>query len=287
MSKDLPKLGLIAGSGDLPKRIIEQCAKDGRELFVVALEGFAAAKAVHGSEHEWFKLGQAGKILDKLAQENVVDLVMAGHVTRPSLGDIKPDMKAAKILAKAGTRAFGDDGLLSAVVKELEKEGFKVVGADEVLGDILTPHGVIGKIEPTEEDWQDIERGFKAAKIIGVADIGQAVIVQGGVVLGVEGIEGTDGLIRRCNDLHYPGSKSVLVKCKKPTQERRVDLPTIGHHTITKASSCNIKGIALEAGSTIMLDKQQVIRSADALGVFLIGVKASDFNDLEALMLDE
>ncbi len=278
--QDLPdgppegRLGIIAGSGDLPRRIIDSCHATGREVFVLAIEGAAEPATVAAMPHAWCPVGSAGRALDLLHAAGVRDLVLAGGVRRPSLAALRPDWRAAKLLARIGYRALGDDGLLSAVVKELEREGFHVVGADQLLDEAALPEGPLGALRPDAEAAADIAQGLRLARAIGALDIGQAVVVQQGLVLGVEAIEGTDALLRRCAELRRDGPGGVLVKAEKPGQERRADRPTIGPQTVILAAESGLRGIAAEAGATLVIDRPEVIRLADAAGLFVVGVSA-------------
>src|SRR6185312_5486451 len=193
--------------------------------------------------------------IDILRAQGVTELVLAGGVRRPSLLALRPDLRTAKFVAKIGMRALGDDGLLRAIVAELEGEGFRVVGADTILNAALA-------------------RGVTAARALGALDIGQAVVVQQGVVLGVEGTEGTDALVARCASLALDGPGGVLVKMAKPEQERRADLPTIGPDTVVRAADASLRGIAVEAGAALILDRAETIAAADARGLFIVGVPA-------------
>ncbi len=205
-------------------------------------------------------------------KNHVTELVLAGGLQRPSLAALRPDWRAAKLFARVGYRALGDDGLLSAVVKELEQEGFRVVGADQLLGRALVPEGPLGRIRPDELSQADIERGLRVARTLGALDVGQAVVVQQGLVLGVEAIEGTDELLLRCAALRREGPGGVLVKVEKPGQEPRADRPTIGLRTILLAAEAELRGVAVEANATIVLDRDEVIQAADRAGLFLVGV---------------
>jgi DUF1009 family protein len=269
------RLGIIAGSGGLPRRLIESCRANGREVFVVALNGEADPQTVVDVAHAWCRLGAAAKVLGLLRDNGVSDLVLAGAVRRPTLAAIRPDWRAAKFFAKVGYRMLGDDGLLSAIVKELEGEGFRLVGADNLLAEgAAVPEGPLGRLKPDAEAWADIDRGVATARALGALDIGQAVVVQQGLVLGVEAIEGTDALIRRCAELRREGPGGVLVKLEKPGQERRVDRPTIGPQTVRLAAAAGLQGIAVEAGATLLLDRDEVVSTADAAGIFVVGVRA-------------
>jgi DUF1009 family protein len=271
------RLGIVAGGGGLPRRLVERCRAHGRDVFVLALEGAAEPETVRGVPHAWCRIGAAATGLALLRENNVTDLVLAGGIRRPSLTSLRPDWRAAKLFARIGYRALGDDGLLSAVVSELEQEGFRVIGADQLLDAELVPTGPLGDIRPDSQSEADIEHGLRIARAIGAFDIGQAVVVQQGLVLGVEAIEGTDALLQRCSGLRREGPGGVLVKLAKPGQERRVDRPTIGPRTVDLAAEAGLRGIAVEAAATIVLDRDEVIRAADRAGLFVVGVGPCDY----------
>jgi len=266
-------LGIIAGNGGLPAQVIESCRAAGREVFVLALEGEADRSMVESVPHAWCRIGGAAAGLDVLRAQGVGELVLAGGVRRPSLLALRPDWRAAKFLARVGYRALGDDGLLSAIVKELEREGFRVVGADQLLREADLSEGPLGRVHPDGDALADIARGMHIARAIGALDIGQAVVVQQGLVLGVEAIEGTDELLRRCAALRRDGPGGVLVKAEKPGQERRADRPTIGPRTVTLAAESGLRGIAAQAGATLVVDRAEIVRRADAAGLFVVGVR--------------
>jgi DUF1009 family protein len=271
--KPVARLGIIAGSGGLPRRLIESCQAAGREVFVLALENEAELETVASVSHAWCRIGAAAKGLKLLRDNGVVDLVLAGGVRRPSLSAIRPDWRTAKFFAKVGYRLLGDDGLLSAIAKEFEMEGFRLIGAHELLDERASvPEGPLGRLKPSAEAVADIARGVEIARAIGALDIGQAAVVQQGMVLGVEAIEGTDALLRRCAGLRRDGPGGVLVKVEKPGQERRIDRPTVGPQTVRLAAEAGLAGIAVEAGSTLLIDRDDVIRAADAAGLFVIGI---------------
>ncbi len=268
-----PRLGILAGAGELPLRIIEACRAAERPFFVLAFEGSADPAVAQGVPHAWIRLGAAGEGLRILRENGVAELVMAGGVKRPSVLQLRPDWRTAKFFARIGYRALGDDGLMKAVIHELEQvEGFRVVGLDTILGTSLAPEGPIGCNLPDEQARHDIAHGFRVVHALGALDIGQAVVVQQGLVLGVEAIEGTDALIARCAALKREGLGGVLVKGMKPGQERRVDLPTIGPRTVTAAAATGLRGIAVEAGATILVDRAAIAAAADRAGLFIVGV---------------
>ncbi|MHA1539363.1 MAG: LpxI family protein [Alphaproteobacteria bacterium] len=282
-----PKLGILAGAGSLPLDLLKTCLETKRDVCVISLEGYGEVDAflalgIPAEDVVVVRIGAAGKILKTFKKQNVAEIVIAGKVDRPSLKDIRPDLKAAKILAKVTTKALGDDGLLTMIVREVEKDGFRVVGVADVIGSLIGTEGVHTALEPDLQAMIDIRRGFDVAKALGNVDVGQSVVVQQGIVLGLEGIEGTDALIKRCAALHKKGDGGVLVKCKKNMQDARVDLPTIGIETVESAASSKLRGIAIEAGGTIFLEKEKAIQRANELGIFLIGVTEDSLADDDA-----
>jgi DUF1009 family protein len=265
-------LGILAGGGDLPRRLIAACQSASRPCFVLAIEGQTDAATVDGVPHGWAALGAAGRMFELLRGAGVRDIVLAGAIKRPSLLDLRPDAKGAQFLARVGLRALGDDGLLRAVVAEFEREGFRVIGVPDVMGTLPAPTGLLGRIAPDALARTDIARGVEVARALGAVDVGQAVVVQQGIVLGVEAVEGTDALLARIGALRRTGPGGVLVKLAKPMQDRRVDLPTIGVATIRKAAASGLVGVAIEAGATLVIDLVGVVAAADAAGLFLEGL---------------
>lgn len=274
------KLGIIAGGGAIPKKLIECCQAQKRDYFVLAIEGNADKNLItEDIPHQWIRIGQAGTGFKKFHDEHVEEVVMIGTIRRPSLKDLVPDFRTAAFFAKIGMKAIGDDGILRAVVKEIESEGMIVRGIHEVMPEILVKKGVLGKHKPDKQAWEDIKRGIEVALELGKLDVGQAVIVQQGLVLGVEGIEGTDELIRRCGDYKRKGDGGVLVKLRKPQQDMRIDLPTIGPRSVYRAKETGLKGIAVHAGNGLIVDEQEVIKAADAAGLFVIGIDPGEYHD--------
>lgn len=257
--------------------VIRACQERGREFFVLAFEGETDAETTHGVPHSWIRLGAVGLGLSILKDQGVEELVMAGRIRRPRYHLIRPDATAIRLIARITAASFdGDNTLLSTILQFLEEQGFTVVGVETLVDDILSPEGLIGSLEPSEADWKDIEQGFRIAKQIGALDIGQGVVVEKGLVLGVEAIEGTDALIDRVSKLKEHHGGGVLVKVKKPQQESRVDLPTIGVRTVERIAKAKLRGIAVETGATLMLYRKEVGKRADELGVFVVGIEKKD-----------
>jgi UDP-2,3-diacylglucosamine hydrolase len=265
-------LGIIAGRGDLPGRVADAALAYGRDVFVLALKGFAEPGLVSAYPHAWVRLAAGASALQHLRENGVRDLVFAGGINRPSLLSLRPDWRAAIFLAKVGWRAMGDNSLLSAVAAEFEIEGFCVIGADEIWQEGLMPAGALTATHPSQSDWQDIRRGITVVQALGAVDVGQGCVVQQGIVLVVEAVEGTDAMLARAGGLRRDGQGGVLVKLAKPGQDRRLDLPTIGPETITAAVAAGLCGLAVEAGGAIIIEREATLAAADAAGLFVIGI---------------
>ena len=272
-----PALGILAGGGVMPGRVAAAAAAAGRPVFVVGLEGFADRVVLASWPHRILRIGAAGEILQTLRAHECRDLVLIGAVRRPSLRDLRPDSEGARLLMRVGRAAFaGDDGLLAAVIRVLGEEGFRVVGAQDVMRESLAPAGVLGRIAPDAEAMADIRRGITVTNALGRVDVGQGCVVQQGLVLAVEAIEGTDAMLARCAGLAREGPGGVLVKLVKPGQDRRADLPTVGLQTVLGAIAAGLRGIAFEAGGTLLADREDAIAEADKAGVFLLGLGPDD-----------
>ena len=273
--KPIVRLGVIAGSGRLPETLLHACDSKGIEPFVVGFEGQTDPSLVQGRNHMWTRLGAAGQVIQTLKAHDIHDLVLIGSMRRPTLGELRPDLKTVEFFARLSVRAIGDNNLLGILRNILEEEGFTLHGIHRFADDLLTPSGVIGHYKPKKDDWIDIKRGLEVSQILGAQDIGQSVIVQEGMVLGVEAAEGTDELIQRCKHLRRKGRGGVLVKTCKPQQDRDLDLPTIGPETVQQAASCGLAGIAVQAGQSLLIDSQKVAEIADQHKIFVIGIDPS------------
>jgi hypothetical protein len=271
-------LGILAGGGRLPGQVATAARAAGRPVFIVGLEGFADPAVLAGWPHEVIRIGAAGRILAALKAHGCQDLVLIGPVRRPSFFDMRPDAEGARLLARIGRAAFtGDDGLLAAVIRILVEEGFQVIGAQDVMQVVLGPAGLLTRAAPDVAAMADIARGIEVARTLGRIDVGQGCVVQQGLVLAMEAAEGTDAMLARCGSLAWPGPGGVLVKMVKPGQDRRADLPTIGPDTISTAAAAGLRGVAFEAGGTILADREGCIAAADTAGLFLLGLDPETF----------
>lgn len=274
MSETLPKLAILAGGGHAPRQVIKACQDQSRPFIVICLEGHADADLGRDLPHEVLSLGAMQRFKELCQREQVKEIVMVGRVRRPSISELKPDWLTLKIIGKIGMNALGDDGLLRSLGKALEEEcGVRLIGASDVYSDLLTPEGVLTRVKPDDQSVCDYRRAAQIALKLGELDVGQAVVVQQGLVLGVEAIEGTAALIARAGTFKREGGGGVLVKRAKPQQDVRFDLPAIGPETVEQIKQAGFAGLAVEAGRSLLLDRENTIARANEAGLFIIGFK--------------
>ncbi|MCA3366968.1 MAG: UDP-2,3-diacylglucosamine diphosphatase LpxI [Roseomonas sp.] len=272
-------LGVIAGGGTLPLRVVQAASAMGRPVHVVVLEGHGDPAAFAAQSHVTLRWGLAAQMLAWLKQQGVREVVLAGTVARPSLLSLRPDAASMKLLGRIGRAAFnGDDSILRAVMKVLAEEGFEVVGAQALLAGLLPQAALLAGPMPDDVARADIARGLAVCHALGAVDVGQAVVVQQGLVLGVEAIEGTDALILRAGALKREGPAPILVKALKPTQSELADLPTIGPKTVESARLAGLRGLAFQANGTILLDRDATIAASEAAGIFLLAFNPADYS---------
>jgi hypothetical protein len=278
----MQKLGLIAGGGSLPVEIAEHCERSGRPLFVIRLKGFAGSELAPFAGAE-VGIAELGKCIKALKRAGCHAVCLAGNVARPDFGALIPDLRGLAVLPAAIAAARkGDDALLRMLVGEFEKEGFIVEGAHEVMDDLGLAAGPLGRVTPSADCQADIAQALEVARAIGRLDAGQAAVVCRGLVLALEAAEGTDAMLARVAELpdalrgRLGAPVGVLAKAPKPTQETRVDLPTIGPATVQATARAGLAGIVGEAGRLLVLDREAVIALADDLGIFILGVEPHD-----------
>jgi DUF1009 family protein len=274
-------IGVIAGGGVMPFAVADSLIARGVDPVVFALRGACDPARVERFRHHWISVGQLGRAVKLFRAEHCRDLVFIGTLVRPALSEIRLDWATLRVIPRV-LAAFrgGDDHLLSGIGGILEQDGFRMVGIRDVAPDVLMPEGCLTRRSPDENAIADIARGRELLHALSPFDIGQAAIVIDGHVVGVEDIEGTDGLLARVARLRAEGRirakspRGVLVKAPKSGQDLRFDLPTMGPRTIEGAAAAQLAGIAIIAGNTIVVEPQTTIEAADAAGVFVTGLPA-------------
>lgn len=262
------RLGIIAGSGTLFSMVWEEALSQKLQPAVVVF---------NDSTHQ-FKdvpylqttLGKIGEILNFFKTHGIKRLIFAGRIARPSFTSLSFDSTGLKWMQKLGMKTFGgDDTLLKGITELLEHEGFQIISPREFLPNLVLKPGVYTNTQPSEGNEKDIVRGQVVLSALSDADVGQACIVQEGVVLGVEAIEGTQNLIVRCVKFKPQLKGGVLVKMAKQNQSALVDLPTIGKSTIEAMHTCGLNGVAISANTTQVLDFNRVVELCNKYNMFL------------------
>jgi DUF1009 family protein len=267
------KIGLIAGNGMFPIAFAKAAKQKGMQVIAVAHEGETLPELAQWVDALfWIKVGQLGKLISIFKEQGVKDVLMAGGIRKTHLfGSGIPDMRAITMFAKMVHKK--DDSILRAVARELESEGITVRESTLYLENIVASPGTLTKRKPSKDERQDIEFGWQMAKEIGRLDIGQTVVVKDQAILAVEAIEGTDEAIRRGGLLC--GKDAVVVKVCKPHQDLRFDLPAIGTQTIKTMEQVKAACLAVEAGKTIIIDREAVVSDADRAGIAIVALNAA------------
>jgi UDP-2,3-diacylglucosamine hydrolase len=274
-------VGIIAGNGTLPSAVASSLQVRGIRPVIFAIRGFCDPQFTASFEHHWIALGQFGRLARLLRSENIQDVVFIGTLVRPALSEVRLDWGTIRIVPKiAAAMRGGDNHLLSGVARIFEQHGFRLIGVQDAAPDLLVPEGNLARYKPDAEAENDIQKGMAVLRAMSPFDIGQAVIVINGHVVGLEDIEGTDGLLARIARLRELGrirakpGHGVLVKAPKISQDLRLDLPTLGPKTIEGVAAAGLSGVAIVAGQTIIAEPQKMIEIADRSGVFVTGIPA-------------
>ncbi len=265
-------IAIFAGRGILPQMLIDDCQKNGRKFILFLLQG--ENYEIDYSAFSPVKLGygEVEKFLSEIKKNEIRNLVFIGGVTKPNFSSLRVDKKGALLLAKIlASKILGDDAVLRAVINFFEKEGLKILRIDQLLDCVVSVKSTLTKNIPTKENWDDIALGVKAIKSFSQFDVGQSVVVAQKQIIAVEALEGTDEMIARCKNLRADYKKNaVLVKMKKHKQSSKADLPTIGFETVKNCFDAGMCGIAIQANSTLVLQKDEMIKLADELGLFVV-----------------
>jgi len=275
----LAPIGVIAGGGQFPRLFIDAAHKVGRKVAVIAHKGETDPVVSETADAvNWIKLGQLGKILSFFKSNGVTEAVFLGTITKTRIfRDVMPDFRALTLWNKIDRRQ--DDAILRVVAGELEAHGISVLESTLYLQHLLFPKGLLTRKKLTAEQRADIEFGWKIAREIGRLDIGQCVVVRDCAVLAVEAIEGTDATIRRGGELGR--EKAVVVKLRKPGQDFRFDLPATGLTTIETMRSVGAAVLAVEAGQSLLFDRDEMVAAADKAGIVVVGVTENSSGELE------
>jgi UDP-2,3-diacylglucosamine hydrolase len=267
------KLGLIAGNGRFPFLVLDAARAQGHDVTIIAAKEEAfpdldEAAARHGASIHWISIGQLGACIRLLQEGGITRAVMAGQVKHTRIfGGIVPDLTFLSVLKRLGSR--NTDGLIGAVADVLRDRGIELIDSTSLLTPLLAPAGVLGRRGPTDEERADFEFGYRIADSVAARDIGQTIAVKHLAVVAVEAMEGTDAVIVRAGALAGAGTR--IIKVAKPNQDMRFDVPVIGLATIQAMRAARASALSLDAGKTLVFDREAVIAAADEAGIAIVG----------------
>ncbi|MBR0292919.1 MAG: UDP-2,3-diacylglucosamine diphosphatase LpxI [Acidaminococcaceae bacterium] len=269
-------LGLLAGIGHLPVDVAQSAKKLGYKVVAIAVVPETDPELPENADVFYtINVGKVGKILRTLKQNDVKNVTMIGKVTKEVLyktGVVIPDLTTIKVLASLPDRK--DDTIMNAIVKLIEDTGMHVMDQTVLVRPLLPEPGVLTKRKPTEQEWKDMQFGFRMAKELGRLDIGQTVVVKNQAVMALEAIEGTDACILRGGFLGKGGV--IVAKTAKPAQDNRFDMPSVGTTTLTSMIHAGATGIVIEAGRTLLVDRKRTLAMADEKGITIVSMNESE-----------
>ncbi len=268
------RLGLIAGNGRFPFLVLDAARSVGHDVTVVAIKeealpdlAEAAARAPRAALH-WVSLGQLGKCISLLKEAGVTEAVMAGQVKHAKLfADIVPDLTLIGVLLRL--KARNTDALISGIADVLREHGINLLDSTALLAPLLAREGVLTRRAPTGDERADLEHGYRVADVVAGLDVGQTIAVKSGAVVAVEAMEGTDVVIARAGELAGRGVR--IVKVAKPNQDMRFDVPVVGVSTIDAMAAAGATLLSVDAGKTLLIDGEAIIRAADEAEIAIVG----------------
>jgi UDP-2,3-diacylglucosamine hydrolase len=266
------RYGLIAGNGRFPLLALESARRLGHDVTVVAIQEEASAEVAAAAPHcHWISLGQLSKLIDILKQEGITEVVMAGQVKHAKIfSSIAPDWRLVKLLATLPSK--NTDGLIGGVIRILEDEGIHLRDSTALLKPMLADAGAMTRRKPTKDEAADIEYGRRVANALAGFDVGQSVAICERACVAMEAMEGTDAMLRRAASLTN-GRRLSLVKVARRREHLLFDVPVVGFDTIPVMRETGATVLAVEAGRTLMLDKEQMIAAADEARIAIVGTE--------------
>ncbi len=264
------RYAIICGNGRFPVLALEAAQRQGDEVvaFGIKEEADKSIEALASKTH-WISLGALSKLIDTLHAEGITQVMMAGQVKHVSIfSAIVPDWRLLKLLGKLATK--NTDSLIGVVVEELRSEGIELVESTRLLSSLLAVEGAMTRRKPSKDEEANIAYGHSIANLIAGQDIGQSVAIADQACVAVEAMEGTDAMLRRAASL-VNGKELTLVKVSRRRKHLLFDVPVTGPTTIEVMRECNAKVLAVDAGRTLLLDKDALIASADKAGIAIVG----------------
>lgn len=270
----MKKIIILAGNGELPYIVVKELEKRKLDFFIITFKNNKVSAKLKKYNPIEINFGKIVTELKKLKIKKFDSIIMIGGLTKPKLNEIKPDVNSLKLIPMFAKKIIegGDNNLLTFCIKRIEDIGLKIINIKKVLPELFLGKGVFTNISPCNDIVSDIKKGQKILDQISKFDIGQSIILQKGNVVGIEGVQGTDILIKNSKNYLEKDTNAVLIKSIKQKQDLRVDLPTVGIKTMENCKKSNIYGLAFCANNTIFLDVKKIISYCNKNKLFLIGV---------------
>jgi len=262
-------IGIIAGGGNLPIAIGGNLIKKNYNVFFFVIEESFNTINYQGFNVTIINLKSAKKIIESLKSKNIQSIIMAGNIKRPSIADISFDFQTFKLAKNLLLNKTGDNSLLVSIKKYFMDQGFDYFDWKEYCPELFVNNDYLTKLKPTRKARENLNKALSIFKSFGEIDVGQSMIIQNQIVLGLEAVEGTDNLMTRCKDYKKNGDKGILVKLSKYNQSNILDIPTIGEKTIKLLKNCDYEGVYLEKNSCIIIDKEKTVELANQHKVFI------------------
>ena len=270
----MKKIIILAGNGQLPYNVVKELEKRKLDFFIITFKNNKISAKLKKYNPIEINFGKIVTELKKLKIKDFDSIIMIGGLKKPKINELKPDINSLKLVPIFIKKIIegGDNNLLSFCIKKIEEMGFKIINIKDVLPELFLGRGVFTKVSPKKDMIKDIKKGQKILEQISKFDIGKSIIIQKGNVVGIEGVQGTDFLIRNSKNYLKNDTNAILVKFTKKKQDLRVDLPTVGIKTMENCKKSNIYGLAFCAYNTIFIDVQKIISYCNKNKLFLIGV---------------
>ena len=262
-------IGIIAGGGNLPITIGKNLIKKKFNICFFVIEEFFNTVQYKGLDVILINLKSAKNIINSLKSRNIDGIIMAGNINRPSLADLSFDLETFKLAKNLLLNKTGDDGLLVSIKKYFNDNGFSYFDWKKHCPELFSNKDILTKFKPSTMAHENLQKAISVFKSFGAIDVGQSIIVQNKIVIGLEAVEGTDNLITRCKDYKKSGDRGVLVKFSKYNQSNILDIPTIGEQTVKLLKDCDYEGVYLEKDSCLIIDKKKTIDLANQYKVFI------------------
>jgi len=263
------KIGIISGDGELPLSIGNNLISKGYEVIFFCIKNSVNLSYYKKYDYVEIEINSFTKIIDSLTKKEINKIIMVGKISRPTIKDIKFDLNTIKLIKEYFLESKGDDALLKSISKFFFKRGFPLFDWKNICNELFSSKDNLTNNKPSEFAIKNMSKGLEIFSIIGKSDVGQAIIVQNQLVLGIECVEGTDNLIKRCEKYKKNDDRGILLKLTKHKQHNELDLPTIGIQTVINIKKCNYEGLFIEKNECIIINKNQVIDFCNNNNLFL------------------